>query len=206
MEVQSNNASMFRGGFSDPVFNAQSVFRRVMDALARPGSVVRFDDLTSPPAPLLPTVGSIAATLFDHDTRIWLDPALSRNGEVAGWLTFNTSAQLTLQSYDADFAVVADLESLPSLESFSQGTQEYPDRSTTLILQIDGLMGGRKLHLSGPGIEDVAAVAPKGLPEHFFDQWASNGARFPRGADVLLAAPEGIIGLPRTAKISLSGG
>ena len=201
MTAQATHSSAFQGGFANPVFDGQAVFRQVMNALARPGVKTAFDGLTEPPEPLLATVGSIAATLFDHDTKIWLDPVLSRNEAVAGWLTFNTSAPVTRQTLDADFAVVADGTAVPSLESFSQGTQEYPDRSTTLIIQIEALDGGPELRLTGPGIKDAASIAPKGLPDHFLDQWAGNRSRFPRGVDVILASADGIIGLPRTVKI-----
>ena len=203
MPANEPDSTMFQGGFADPVFNAQSVFRAIMDALARPGSIAEFDGLTDPPAPLTATTGSIAATLFDHDTRVWLDPALARNEPVCAWLAFNTSAPHTDHPLDAHYAIVSEGASIPSLESFSQGTQEYPDRSTTVILQIEGLKGGRKLTLTGPGIRKSGHIAPRGLPDHFVDQWQSNGARFPRGVDVLLAAPEGVIGLPRTVKISI---
>lgn len=203
MSAHTAHSSVFQGGFTDPVFDGQAVFRQVMNALARPGKRAAFDGLTEPPAPLLATAGSIAATLFDHDTKIWLDPVLSRNESVAGWLTFNTSAPITRHTLDADFAVVADCRAMPSLESFAQGTQEYPDRSTTLIVQIDALEGGRELRLTGPGIKDAEIIAPQGLPDHFVDQWAGNRTRFPRGVDVILAAGEGIIGLPRTVKIEL---
>ena len=198
----SQTAAAFRGGFADPVFHAQAVFRAVMDALARPGSTARFDGLCDPPEPLIPSVGSIAATLFDHDTRVWLDPALARNDPVTGWLAFNTAAPITRQSLEAHFAIVSDSAALPSLESFSQGTQEYPDRSTTLILQIERLTGGRTLVLTGPGIRTARDIAPSGLPDHFLDQWRANRDRFPRGVDVLLAAPDCVIGLPRTVHIS----
>ena len=201
MATTQAGTAAFQGGFADPVFNAQTVFRGIMDALARPGSTACFDGLTNPPQPLDPTVGSIAATLFDHDTRIWLDPALARNDDVTGWLTFNTSAPLTNHTLDAHFAIVSDRGVLPSLESFSQGTQEYPDRSTTLILQIGALSGGPALILTGPGIRTEQDIAPCGLPDHFVDQWRANRERFPRGVDVLLAAPEGVIGLPRTVNI-----
>lgn len=202
MSASEANSAAYQGGFADPVFNAQSVFRAIMNALSRPGSTARLDGLTDPPEPLNATVGSIAATLFDHDTRIWLEPSLARNEAVTGWLTFNTSAPLTEQSLDAQFAVISDCSALPSLESFSQGTQEYPDRSTTLILQIESLSGGPTLILTGPGIKSRQEIAPLGLSEHFLNQWSANRERFPRGVDVLLAAPEGVIGLPRTVTIS----
>ncbi|WP_136659365.1 phosphonate C-P lyase system protein PhnH [Nitratireductor sp. XY-223] len=201
MTARAAHASAFQGGFADPVLNAQAVFRQVMNALARPGTRTAFEGLTKPPESLFASVGSIAATLFDHDTKIWLDPLLSQNEAVTGWLTFNTSAPLTPQMLDADFAVIADSAALPSLESFAQGTQEYPDRSTTLIIQIGALEGGPELRLTGPGIKDAASIAPAGLPDHFIEQWAGNRTRFPRGVDVILAAPEGIVGLPRTVKI-----
>ena len=202
MAATQAGAAAFQGGFAEPVFNAQTVFRGVMDALARPGSIVRFDGLSDPPQPLISTAGSIAVTLFDHDTRIWLDPALARNEQVTGWLTFNTSAPLIHQPLDAHFAIVSDCSVLPPLEGFAQGEQEYPDRSTTLILQIARLTGGRALVLAGPGIRKEQEIAPQGLPGHFLDQWQANRDRFPRGVDVLLVAPEGVIGLPRTVTIS----
>ncbi len=198
--------SVFRGGLSDPVLDAQSVFRQIMDALARPGSRRAIAAFTAPPAPLSPCVGAIAATLFDGDTNIWLDPQLARRSEVVGWLTFHTAAPVVEQAFDARFAIVDGAEALPSLEAFAQGTQDYPDRSTTIILQVESLEGGAPLSLSGPGIKDRAAIAPSGLPPHFCEQWAGNRSRFPRGVDMILAATDGVIGLPRTTVIQAANG
>lgn len=197
----TSDSAIYRGGMADPVFDAQSVFRLVMDALARPGTIQSIDALTEPPPPLTASVGAIALTLFDHDTPIWLDPQLARQEPVAGWLAFHTGAPLVTQPIDAHFAVVANTGMLPSLEAFSQGTQEYPDRSTTLILQIERLLGGEPLLLTGPGIADQASIAPVGLPPRFPEQWEANGNRFPRGVDLILAGREGILGLPRTTHI-----
>ena len=74
-------------------------------------------------------------------------------------------------------------------------------RSTTLILQVDVLTGGQALTLAGPGIQSEQDIAPAGLPDQFLDQWRANRDRFPRGIDVLLAAPDGVIGLPRTVNM-----
>ena len=129
------------GGFADPVFDAQSVFRAVMDAMARPGDIRRVGALAAPPAPLSAMAAAVALTLCDHDTPLWLDPALAGSSAVRSWLAFHTGAPLIEERGEAAFALVADPTGLGSLAEFAQGSQEYPDRSTTLILQVDALTG-----------------------------------------------------------------
>ena len=197
-------AEQITGGFSNPVFNGQAVFRAVMDAMARPGSIQPVAVFAQPPLPLSAAAAAVALTLCDHDTPIWLDPGLQNAAAVASWLGFHTGAPLANTPADAHFALVADPASLIALENFAQGTQEYPDRSTTLILQVVSLASGENLLLQGPGIERVAMIAPSPLPRHFVEQWKQNRARFPRGVDLILAAPEGIACLPRTTRIRTS--
>lgn len=188
------------GGFAAPVFNAQTVFRAVMDAMARPGTIQPVATLAHPPAPLSATAGAVALTLCDHDTPLWLDTGLQASA-AKSWLAFHSGAPLAPTAADAHFALVANPATLIALENFAQGTQEYPDRSTTLILQVESLTGGATLRLEGPGIETSAAIAPTPLPRHFVEQWKQNGARFPRGVDVILAAPDAVACLPRTTSI-----
>ncbi len=119
-----------------------------------------------------------------------------------GWLGFHAGAPLASVPSEAHFALVAAPAELIALENFAQGTQEYPDRSATLILQVETLSRGQALVLRGPGIATTATIAPAPLPRHFVEQWRQNGARFPRGVDIILAAPEGIACLPRTTRIT----
>jgi alpha-D-ribose 1-methylphosphonate 5-triphosphate synthase subunit PhnH len=191
------------GGFADPVFNAQTVFRAIMDAMARPGRVQPMPGLAQPPAPLSATSGAIALALCDNDTPLWLDPAMQASGAIKSWLGFHTGAPLANTPADAHFAFVATPSEMMSLDGFSQGTQDYPDRSTTLVLQVGDLTSGAPLLLEGPGIETTAAIAPAQLPRHFVEQWKQNNERFPRGVDVVLAGTDGIACLPRTTRIKM---
>lgn len=189
------------GGFADPVFNAQTVFRAIMDAMARPGSIQALPQLAHPPAPLTGTAGAAALALCDNDTPVWLDPPLQTEASVKAWLGFHTGAPLANTPADAHFALIANPAEMVALDGFSQGTQEYPDRSTTLILLVGNLTSGPSLLLTGPGIEKAAMIAPTGMPRHFVEQWKQNNQRFPRGVDIILAAPGGLACLPRTTRI-----
>ena len=189
------------GGFAAPAFDAQTVFRAVMDAMARPGTIQPMAALASPPPPLSAVAAAVALTLCDQDTPLWLDQALRGSTDAVNWLGFHTGAPLAHTPADAHFALAADPAALIAFENFGQGSQEYPDRSTTLVLQVSSLAAGDNLLLQGPGIEGAAMIAPQPLPRHFVEQWKQNQARFPRGVDVILAAPDCIACLPRTTRI-----
>lgn len=188
------------GGFADLVLGAQNVFRAVMDALARPGTQLSIASDAAPPAPLTPELGAVALTLCDHDTLVWLDPVLAANEAVTSWLAFHCGAPLTADIGEAAFALVSDVALLPAIDSFGQGTDEYPDRSTTVVLAVGSAV--RPVTLKGPGIKDQL-ITELPLPGgDFIDQWAENRARFPRGVDLLLVRDGTVVGLPRTVRIS----
>jgi alpha-D-ribose 1-methylphosphonate 5-triphosphate synthase subunit PhnH len=169
--------------------------------MARPGSVQPLPALARPPAPLSATAGAVALALCDNDTPLWLDPALHVSAAIGSWLGFHTGAPLANTPADAHFAFVATPAEMMALDGFAQGTQDYPDRSTTLILQVSDLTSGTPLLLEGPGIETSATIAPALMPRHFIEQWKQNIQRFPRGVDIILATAEGIACLPRTTRI-----
>src|SRR3977135_2693990 len=128
-------------GFADKVLSAQSTFRSVMDAMARPGSGQRIVAAAGTPAAIMRGTAAIALTLFDHDTPVWLDPLISETSHVTKWLKFHTGAPVVGDSSICSFALIG-AAALPPLDRFSFGTNEYPDRSTTLIVQVESLMQG----------------------------------------------------------------
>ncbi len=184
------------------VFAAQSTFRKVMDATARPGSIQTIAPTAETPAPLAPAAAAIALALFDHDTPVWMDAPLAASEAVASWLRFNTGCPIVADRGQCAFALVSDTAALAPLETFALGTPDYPDRSTTLILQVPTLTSGPELTLSGPGIRGTASLRAGGLPEDFMARSAANRALFPRGVDLLLVAGHDIAALPRTTLVA----
>lgn len=193
-------ASTLEGGFANPVLDAQSVFRALMDAMARPGSIARIDLSMAPPAPLESVAGAVACALIDADTPYWLDGPLDNEAQ-RSWLAFHTGARPAASMPEAVFVLVAAPSSTPPFERFAQGSQEYPDRSATLVLQLEGLEGGVPLTFRGPGIKDRVTIAPRGLPADFAAQWHANRNRFPCGVDLILAAGNALACLPRSARL-----
>jgi alpha-D-ribose 1-methylphosphonate 5-triphosphate synthase subunit PhnH len=192
-------------GFADKVLSAQSTFRSVMDAMARPGSVQRISSVAGAPQGIMRGTAAFALTLFDHDTPIWLDSVMLAAPEVAKWLKFHTSAPVIADSSIASFALVGDPQSLPSLDRFASGSNEYPDRSTTLILQVESLTDGPVVELQGPGIDGKAALRASIQPQDLFERLTINAALFPRGIDVVLVHDDAIVAIPRTTRLVRGG-
>ena len=188
-------------GFADKVVSAQSTFRSVMDALARPGSVQRIAATAGTPGVMMRGAAAIALTLFDHDTPIWLDAKMSETSEVAKWLKFHTSAPVVADSSISSFAMIGSPRELVSLDRFAFGSNEYPDRSTTLILQVESLAQGPAIELRGPGIDGTAILQAAIQPLDLFERLEVNATLFPRGIDVVLVHDDAIVAIPRTTRL-----
>ena len=189
-----------RPAFADPVRESQLAFRKIMDAVARPGTRADFGAAIEPPAGLGVAAATVALTLFDFETTVWLEPAL-RGGETESWVRFHCGCPLPTDPAPAAFAIVTDVAAAPPLSAFNLGDAKYPDRSTTLILQAASLDGGPTATLSGPGIRDQATVAARGLPDGFWSQMQDNNAKFQFGVDVMLVAGAALVAVPRSSQI-----
>src|ERR1700704_1795718 len=192
-------------GFAAKGLSAQSTFRSVMEGRGRPGSVQPIVAAAGAPAALMRGTAAIALTLFDHDTPVWLDPLLTATSDVTKWLKVYTGAPVIADSSICSFALVGDAKTLPALDRFSFGTNEYPDRSTTLILQVDSLTHGPSIKLHGPGIDGTAVLQAAIQPPDLFERLAINSALFPRGIDMVLIHDDSIVAIPRTTRFAAKG-
>lgn len=187
-----------RPGFADPVFESQAAFRACLAALSRPGTVQEAGAGLQPVPGLQEASSALLLALLDGDTRLWLSPGCAAGASPS--LRFHTGCGIAISPGEADFALVGDPGELPSLDAFDAGSDEYPDRSATVVLQVPALLeaGWR---LTGPGIPGDARLSVPALGAGFLAQWNRNRARFPRGVDLFLTCGARLCGLPRTTRI-----
>jgi len=187
-------------GLADPTLDSQRIFRSLLEAMAHPGRIVDVAVELQAPSPLHPAAAAACLTMLDFDTPLWLDEAAARPDAVE-WLRFHSGAPIVSRPQAARFSLIADPQGMPSPDTFDSGTAEYPERSATLILQVQSLLGGTGRRLRGPGIADEARLEVAGVPDAFWTWMAANHALFPCGVDVVLSAGRVIAALPRTTEV-----
>jgi alpha-D-ribose 1-methylphosphonate 5-triphosphate synthase subunit PhnH len=187
--------------YSAAALDSSRDFRMLLDAMAKPGHVFAL-------APKLEAIGSvfattltIAQTLFDFQTPIWLAPELSSEA-FKHHLKFHTGAPIITHMSAASFAVLTPNTQLPSLLQFGQGTHEYPDRSTTLIIQVEDFSADDVV-LSGPGLKDPIGFGAKGLFQEFWADMIANQQSYPLGVDIIFASIYAIACCPRSTRITV---
>lgn len=198
------------------VAHSQLIFRAVMDALARPGTVHRLPGDDAAPPALLPVLaladlGTQACVLADSAE--WADVVRAMTSAPAAGLS---QAQLVT----ALRPVTSD-----ELASLKTGTSAAPEDGALACLSVaslrplpdgagpdgagpdgDSAHGLRRLRLSGPGIPGTRDLMVAGLPPGFVAVRHHLTSGFPAGADLLLVTPCGdLAGLPRTTLIDQEG-
>lgn len=190
-------------GFTDPVQQSQQAFRLLLDAMSRPGRIVSLAQQLGHPAGLAPALAAAVLTLCDLDTPVWLGPGFN-TAPVRDWLRFHTGAPLAATPDQAAVALLSSEQDI-TLDDFSFGTDEAPERGATLLIQVPALNGTAAMTWRGPGIKDAQPMPFCGLSATFWRQRTMLGSAFPRGLDIYLSSGGDIAGLPRSTAITVEG-
>lgn len=194
--LTAHAAHALEGGFTDPSTQSARVFRSVMEAMARPGTLHKVAGVT-PPRPLSPAAGAVLMTLCDTSTPLHLAGPWDTPG-VREWIAFHTGAPIAGPG-TCTFAV-GPWAALGALSNYPIGTPDYPDRSATLIVECETLEA-RGATLRGPGIKSTAELS---LPE--VAAFVRNAGAYPLGVDFLFTCGDRVAALPRSTKITAPSG
>lgn len=201
-DIAGSGISGMEPGFADYTLNAQNTFRTALDAMSRPGKIVTLDVLETAPPPLDVATAAIALCLLDHDTEVWLGDGVA-GMQVYEYLRFHCGCPLTKASGNADFAIMVAEHGVPGLGQFDPGSNAFPDRSTTLIVQVPDMDNGPPIRLTGPGVETSETLHVAGVPPYFWQDRVEQQELFPCGADLIFTCGSRLVALPRSTAIEV---
>ena len=175
------------GAFPDPARDGARAFRAILDAMARPGRIAAAGGARAPG--LSPAAAAVALTLCDPDTPVHL----AGTHAARDWLAFHCGTPFADKG--ACTFAFGRWDALAPLDPYPIGTPDHPDRSATLVVEMDALSADGP-ELTGPGIDGTARLSLPGP-----DALRGNAARFPLGVDLILCAGDRLACLPRSTRI-----
>lgn len=185
--------------FAETALRSARTFRKILDAMARPGTLHVMDAVLPPPPGLSPAAAATLLTLSDADAPAWLAEG-RRTPQADAFLRFHTGAGPAARRSGTAFAVGRWAELGPP-DPADLGTPDYPDRSVTLIVEVDALRPDAGVRLSGPGVAGARLLEVDGVDAAFWDALRANRDTAPLGFDVILTAGATLAALPRSVRL-----
>ncbi len=189
----------------EPVFDSQSTFRVVLDAMARPGSVgllAAADARCTLPGGQ--GLAAVAQTLLDHEVTFAVAPGMEERAEEFTRYLAATTGSRPVGIEEADYVFTRGPLANGVLTALKRGSLAFPDEGATLLLLISNIEddSGLSVSLTGPGIPGTRMRHLSGLGIETLAERRTANAEIPRGIDLLLVDTHGrVIGLPRTTQI-----
>ena len=200
----------------DHVHDIQRGYRRLVRALALPGTLIDLSDLARrirPEPPFHPVMLLLAYTLLDAETTftVWSVDA-ERDTRTIAELTYARSVDPAVSGYH--FVLGRESDPTPALTGAFEGTLIDPHLGATVFFEVDRLdaeLGpdggsGDLLTLTGPGIDGVRTVAVWARYEWLVTR-NERTIEYPLGIDCILVDAHGrALALPRTTRIGTERG
>jgi alpha-D-ribose 1-methylphosphonate 5-triphosphate synthase subunit PhnH len=170
----------------------QQLFRALLNAMARPGSLeknVRFAEGGPSGLPVL-------AMLVDGEVSLADPHQLLQKSD---WPLLQSAEK---PADTADYVLCAGdrtPEFVPKL-----GTLTSPEQSATLVISVGNLNAGpTRLKLKGPGIAETTSLDIDGLDRSWIRARQDWVDEFPLGVDLILVSETQLAAIPRTTKVEV---
>jgi len=172
----------------------QQAFRAALDGFARPGTLV--------PAQQQGAVLMFLSAVLDESVSL-ADPLGLVGTDARRLLLAPTAPAAQARFVLLDGRRPPDGDFQPAL-----GTLESPELGATMVLTVDALSDAPSptdaavvLQLLGPGVPGTRVLAVSGLHPDWLDRRATWVGAYPMGVDIVLAAPDALVALPRATRI-----
>ncbi|PSW16859.1 phosphonate C-P lyase system protein PhnH [Photobacterium sanctipauli] len=198
--------SHITSAFKDAVHDSQACFRRLLTAMSEPGRVVELDRCHGF-GEMMPATSQVLLAMADNSTPLWLSAHLQQDAAAVENIHFHTGASTSAVESNAAFAVISqqDLQQMEQQAlSFNEGDEEYPDRSTTVIIETDSVDSGASFVLSGPGIKDHTQVQLGSLPAWLQVRLCEQAEQFPLGLDFIFVSGQQAVAIPRSTSVEVA--
>lgn len=176
----------------------QQVYRQLLQAMAYPGRIAELRSIIADES----AMGAVIATMVDPAVQL-CDPQGLLGEE---FLRFSHACLAPPEA--ADWLVLDGENPVPQALAPAIGSLEEPERSATLVIQVEALGDPAPTLgiLRGPGLKTDLALKARGFHPSWLSARAQWCAKFPQGVDCILCAGQSMLALPRTTLITLSGG
>lgn len=185
----------------DLVFDCQKVFKGVMNAMAKPGTIISIDEHSSKLAEKDNVALAIAMTFMDNRSTYYVEG----NEELTTEIREKTMAVKTGLE-NADYVIVPDTESAEGhfeqlLACAKTGTLPEPHKSATVMVCLKEFAGENKVVLEGPGINVSREITLPDAGIAWLRKRTEMKYEFPCGTDIVFYTDKGeIMAIPRTTK------
>ncbi|GIN63580.1 phosphonate C-P lyase system protein PhnH [Robertmurraya siralis] len=190
----------------DMVHDIQTVYRKLVDAMARPGQLA---DLSKEAALIEENEARpfllLAFTLFDQE--VTFKVFSKREAAISKLIHQYTNARpAAIEEADYIF-VLADAEKTAlkgAIERAKHGTLKNPHDSATIFAEVDEITNTSTLKLTGPGIQSEEQVHVETESEWLAERQVKN-KEYPLGVDLMfIDRRQQLLALPRTTQITIN--
>jgi alpha-D-ribose 1-methylphosphonate 5-triphosphate synthase subunit PhnH len=188
---------------------SQSVFKVMLDTIARPGTIEFLPESISL---RLPSVLAPVVVLADVETRVHVI-----DSETFVWAEAITSATgahtAPVERADLVAVPIEAVAQLASILAFAKpGSAFAPESGARVVIGVhdirshgQGTHSGVQLVLRGPGVNGERSVCIDGISESVVEAWKQSNSRFPAGIDLWFTTEDGrVLGIPRSTHVVIS--
>lgn len=179
------------------VFDGQKVFRKILDAMSRPGKIVDIHEEADKMWGENKAFLAIAMTLIDNQVSFNACEEKELTEEIET-LTLAKKGELS----QADFIFVAHQENLSKvIKQAKSGVLSDPHKGATIIIKADDVFE-ETINIHGPGVDGVKAISVPVIVAETLKIRDSMQYEYPEGIDLIFVTPTArVFCLPRLIRM-----